>query len=200
MKVIYFVRHCQYDNPRNIYPGRLPVPLSAAGMEEAERLRTYFADKHIDKIFSSAVLRCKLTAEVIADKKIPIEFDQRLLEVFSAYQGYWAKELHMAEGWHEYYTHRPELGGEGHAEVQKRVVAFFNDLITRQEDRVIVCSHGDPLHFIYLHLKNTPLPRSIIEFDNPEYLRKGWIRPLFIDNGEIHFEPMITQEELATIQ
>lgn len=89
MNSIYLLRHCAYSNPLNILPGRLPVELSQEGRENALRLKEYFADKNIKQIYSSAVKRCKQTAEIIADHNIPLTFDQRLLETFSAYQGYW---------------------------------------------------------------------------------------------------------------
>lgn len=200
MKTVYLVRHCKYDNPRNIYPGRLPVQLSAEGMEQAERLRKYFAEKNIQKISSSAVFRCKQTSTIISDKNIPIQFDKRLLETFSAYQGYWGADFGKPEGWDEFYAHQAELGGEVYEDVQKRVLSFFHEMIQGPEERVIICSHGDPLHFLYLGLKGSPLPDwkgDTGEYGNPDYLKKGYIRPLFIENNEYRFEPMITQDVLS---
>lgn len=200
MKTIYLVRHCQYDNPRSIYPGRLPVVLSEAGMEEAERLRKYFADKEIQKIYSSAVLRCKQTSETISDTKIPIEFDKRLLETFSAYQGFWGADFNTPEGWDEFYAHQEELGGETYDDVQKRALDFLHEVIKKTEERIIICSHGDPLHFMYMGLSDKQLPHwkgDTGEWGNPDYLRKGNIRPLYIENNEFRFEPLISQDTLA---
>jgi broad specificity phosphatase PhoE len=191
-----------YDNPRSIYPGRLPVQLSEEGMEQAERLRKYFADKDIQKIYSSAVLRCKQTSETIADKKIPIQFDKRLLETFSAYQGFWGADFGTPEGWDEFYAHQAELGGEVYEDVQKRILDFFHDVIQGPEERLIICSHGDPLQFLYLALKGDHLPNwkgDTGEWGNPEYLRKGYIRPLYIEGTEYRFEPMITQDTLVEL-
>ena len=61
---IYLLRHCEYVNPNNIMPGRLPVELSEEGLNQAKRLRKYFMDKDIGMIYSSAVRRCKQTAEI----------------------------------------------------------------------------------------------------------------------------------------
>lgn len=92
MTKLYLVRHCQYANPKGILPGRLPVELSEEGLREAVRLRLFFKDKHINKIYSSAVRRCQQTSEQISSGAIPIEYDQRLLETFSAYQGFWVED------------------------------------------------------------------------------------------------------------
>jgi broad specificity phosphatase PhoE len=91
MPKMYLLRHCDYDNPRTILPGRLPVELSEQGKRRAQELQQFFADKEIAAIYSSAVLRCRQTVEIIADKKIPIFYDARLLETLSAYQGYWGE-------------------------------------------------------------------------------------------------------------
>lgn len=45
MPSIYLLRHCAYDNPLNILPGRLPVELSAAGKENAARLAKFWKPK-----------------------------------------------------------------------------------------------------------------------------------------------------------
>ncbi|MBL7159755.1 histidine phosphatase family protein, partial [Candidatus Microgenomates bacterium] len=48
---IYLVRHCEYENPRRVVPGRLPgFPLSAEGKENAKLLANYFKDKKIAAI------------------------------------------------------------------------------------------------------------------------------------------------------
>lgn len=122
MSSIYLLRHCDYSNPRNILPGRLPLELSEKGKEQAEKLKNHFIDKHIGKIYSSAVLRCKQTSEIIAAGSIPIIFDQRILETFSAYQGYWEENWH-GTGWH-LFSHKKELGGEGLVDLQKRMQIF----------------------------------------------------------------------------
>lgn len=193
---IYLVRHATYDESRNIMPGRLPVPLSEKGFKEAEKLRMYFKDKNIQKIYSSAVLRCQQTAETIADNKIPIEYDQRLLETFSAYQGYWIKD------WREYWGHRRELGGEDNHIVMDRVVDFLDDVNFDDEKNYIICSHGDPLYFIYQHLDQqemiSDLELDIPIPDYPSYQPKGSIRQILINKNKelVEVKALLTQEDL----
>ena len=154
MTTRYLLRHCQYANPRNIIVGRLPVVLSAEGEIEAVRLRNYFADKQIQRIYSSAVERCKQTAVVVADGKNDLIHDQRILEGFSAFQGYWAGE--QTPPWVDYYSHRNELGGESVSEIQNRMVDFWHSLNDVAEN-LIICSHGDPLYTLYAYLQKIDL-------------------------------------------
>lgn len=171
MSFVYLLRHCRYDNPRKILPGRLPLELSAEGKQTAKRLCDHFQDKNIGRIYTSAVLRCRQTAEIVADGKIPIVFDQRLLETLSAYQGFWGENWH-GDGFH-FFTHRPELGGENLADIQKRMASFWDEVIPDLKENIIILSHGDPLQALYAYVHHLPLPAdNAQEKDIP-----GWLNP-----------------------
>ena len=169
MSTIYLLRHCDYANPRRILPGRLPVPLSESGIKRANQLKDIFKNKNIAKIYSSEVLRCKQTAEIVADKKIPVIFDQRLLETLSAFQGYWELDFD------HFFAHNSSLGGETILEIQARVVNFYEELkkSLAKDENVILCSHGDPLQCLYAYLHN-------LNFSNekhlPETKEAGWLK------------------------
>src|SRR3989338_3486042 len=149
MKLVYFIRHCKYYNPNNIIPGRLPVELSQEGIKQANKLKQYFKDKNIEKIYSSKVYRCQQTSEIIADDKINIEYDQRLLELFSATQGgpMITDTRKLGE-----YVYKNNLGGETLVEIQNRMISCYKDIVKKKENNIIICSHGDPLYLLYLHL------------------------------------------------
>lgn len=196
-QIVYFVRHAKYHNPRGIFPGRLPVPLSAEGRKQAAWLRDYFKDKNIERIYSSAVLRCKQTAETIANDTIPIVYDRRLLETFSAYQGYWGLQKHLLTSWDDFFSHREELGGESYKDIENRMVSFYNDIIVKETQPIIVCSHGDPLQMLYYHLCNKPLPSEDDEkgeFGNPLYQPKGSVRKMEMEDGVCTFCEIETYE------
>ncbi len=178
--MVYLLRHCDYDTSRNILPGRLPVELSPKGIERAKKLRDFFADKHIEKIFSSAVLRCKQTVEIISNEKIPIVYDKRLLEVLAAFQAYWNPDPYLV-----YWT-RHELGGE--TNIQKRIVDFWKNTYFEDGKNYIICSHGDPLYFLYLYLTRQQLPKELNYGEKTEwpkmYLPMGGIWPVEKKSGE----------------
>jgi len=172
MPSIYLLRHCEYANPRNVLPGRLPVPLSKAGIQRAKQLRNEFKRVGIQKIFSSAVLRCKQTAEIISDGEIPIHYDQRLLETHSAYQGFWVDNANT--DWLDFFSHRAELGGESLLDVQQRMVNFWRDIVEKETQNCVVCSHGDPLMTLQRYLSGTNLPDDLSQGDDVSgWLQKG---------------------------
>lgn len=167
VKTIYLVRHCEYDNPRNILAGRLPMPLSKDGEENAKQLGKYFEDKNITKIFSSEVLRCKQTSKFISGNNIPITYDLRLLETFSAYQGYWEGENGELD-WTHFFKHTDELGGENYSDIQKRMLDLWDE-VKKLEENIILCSHGDPIYTLSLALANQILKKpKTSPIDYPE--------------------------------
>lgn len=190
----YLLRHCQYANPRNIIVGRLPVVLSEEGEAEAAKLRDYFADKKITQIYSSAVERCKQTATIVADGRIDVQHDQRILEGFSAYQGYWISEERPP--WHDFYSHHAVLGGERIGDIQQRMVDFWDSLKDEDQD-LIICSHGDPLYSLYAHLVNIPLPEDGEAFSQrQDYIPKGAFWQLEGEGSDWKLVGMVTQEKL----
>ena len=194
MSTRYLLRHCQYANPRNIIVGRLPVVLSPEGEDEALKLRDYFADKQINRIYSSAVLRCKQTATVVADGKLDLAHDQRILEGFSAYQGYWVGA--ETPPWVDYYSHRNELGGESVQDIQSRMVDFWHSLDDVADD-LIICSHGDPLYTLYAYLQKidvTNVRQAISQ--RTDYIPKGAFWQFEGEGDNWRLVGLTTQENL----
>lgn len=178
MKIIYIVRHGEYLNPHHIIPGRLPVVLSKKGITKIKNLAKIFSDKEITHIYSSAVLRCKQTSEIISHNSIPITYDKRLLESFSAYQGYWTRDLK------EFFIHQNELGGETQEEVQGRMRSFWDEVIPKTKGNIVICSHGDPIYLLYLSLVGKPIPNVIVLSDTqPDYPEKGTAYEMTIDEN-----------------
>ncbi len=187
---IYLLRHAEYDNPRKILPGRLPIKLTEKGVKQAEKLKDYFANKKIAKIFSSEVVRCRQTSEIISDKKIPIEYDKRLLEVLTAYQGYWVENYDL------YYTMRPTLGGETNQEVQNRILDFWQKTKFEDGKNYLICSHGDPIYFLYQYLNNFELTKEGDLAARPDYPSKGSFYVIEKENGEGKVKELIKPEDL----
>jgi len=178
MQTIYLVRHGEYDNPRNILAGRLPVELSQKGKEQAEKVKDFFKDKSINKIYSSEVFRCIQTSEIISDSQIPIQYDVRLLEGLSAYQGYWT------DHWENFYSHVLKLGGESHQDIHNRIVNFFEEIIEKERNDFIIVSHGDPIFILVSYLLGKSLPpENQQESSYPDYPEVGSITKITQENG-----------------
>ncbi len=179
MKYFYLVRHTEFENPDEILHGRLPLRLSEKGGEQAAQIAKKLKKKKIARIYSSPVLRCRETSQILSKAlDIPIIYDQRLLEVLSVMQGMKLTEYEKVRD--QVYTIADELGGETMIDVQMRMMDFFFEKIRKEPDNIVICSHGDPLHLLYLGLVKKDLPEDPSGFDNDEYPLKGSIREVKI--------------------
>lgn len=181
---IYLLRHCEYDNPRNILPGRLPVTLSAEGIAQANKLSLFFSQQSVSKIYSSAVERCKQTSEIISGGTIPVLFDTRILETLSAYQGFWGENQHV--GGYHFFSHVQNLGGESLSDIKRRVSAFWEESIVTSNENIIICSHGDPLQVLYSYIHKLPLVNdNETEANIPGWAGKGEFIELVFEKGKL---------------
>jgi len=89
MTTIYWARHGQYYNPKDVNPFRLPgFPLDNKGRQQSQKIANYLTKKQISVIYSSPILRCKQTANIIGKKlKIKSKFSSLILETNSPCQG-----------------------------------------------------------------------------------------------------------------
>src|SRR5947209_5196449 len=88
--VIYVVRHAEVHNPKDIVYGRLPrFGLSTHGRLQAEAVARFLAQRPVDAIYTSPLLRARQTAESISAElpQVPLRTTERLLEVKTGYQG-----------------------------------------------------------------------------------------------------------------
>ena len=88
---IYFIRHGQTDlNRKRVLQGRVDQPLNEEGIAQAKEAGEYLRAKGVtfDRILSSPLKRAKDTAQIIAGEKVPLQTDERLLEMdYGPYEG-----------------------------------------------------------------------------------------------------------------
>lgn len=79
--LLYVVRHGQTEwNNESRVQGRTDIDLTASGREEAYDLQKLVSGLDIDVIISSPLKRAQETAQILADNRLPITFDDRLIE------------------------------------------------------------------------------------------------------------------------
>ncbi len=91
MRNLYLVRHATPDFKDGIKRciGRTDIDIGEAGVLEAEKLRDFFRDKEIQAIYTSPLIRCVHTAEIIADGKQKVKIHEGLAEI---YMGHWENQ------------------------------------------------------------------------------------------------------------
>jgi broad specificity phosphatase PhoE len=134
---IFIVRHGQTDaNLRHELQGRRDIPLNAKGREQAESMHAFFERKGVafGRVFSSPLLRALETARIISGGAVPIEADERLLEMdYGPYEGMNLRSpAPEITAFFSDFAHNPAPAGmEQLASVVARGGAFMESLASR---------------------------------------------------------------------
>lgn len=167
VKTIYLVRHghVQMPDEQTRYLGQTNVPLSEQGIRQAQWLQQYFASKSVAAVYHSPLQRCKATAEILADKKMPCIEVTDLREI---HMGQW--ELlpmhHVKEQQPEAYRQRgAEIDtfcppqGESFVQCQKRSVAAVQQITAQQKPgtAIVIVAHAGVNRCLISWMQNQPL-------------------------------------------
>lgn len=96
MRKLYLVRHMETVwNEQQRYIGVTDLPLSAAGVKNAQLLAEFFKAKPVKKLFSSEMLRARQTANILAKKlNCPVTVEPLLNEInFGSWEGLTFNEI-----------------------------------------------------------------------------------------------------------
>jgi broad specificity phosphatase PhoE len=152
---IYFVRHGEVHNPRNVFYGRLPrFRLSKRGQIQAQTVTNILSNKPLTAIFSSPLLRARQTAKIIiAPHDIqPVRISQLLNEVHTPFDGQALEDI-IARDWDIY---RGVPGGyEQPSDILARVKRFIANIRKKYPGQhVVAVTHGDVILFLVLWAKD----------------------------------------------
>ena len=157
-----------YENPKQIFHGRLPgFPLSAKGKKAVHRLADYLATKPIVAVYSSRLSRTYQTAEIIAEKfHLPIGIDRRLLDIRTPLQGKPLSYVHQYDG-NFYQSMFIRAGAERLSDVFSRTDQFLRSKVKRHAgSEFVVVTHGDALMSVYDRYSGRPWPQHGYSFKN----------------------------------
>ncbi len=184
---IFIVRHTEYDNPKNIYPIRLPLYLSRLGRNNAKRIGLWFKKNKSQKlsIYSSPVVRTLQTAEIIASYINSFVFiDSNLIEVRHGLQG---KPIPKNNPWGKDVYNHPTM--ESQKNVLRRMVKAYKDKVTTGKNCILV-THGDHITLLWHYLKGDKFPIKL--WLDKHYVAKGEILKIILrDKKVINIERII---------
>jgi len=155
IKRVVFIRPGETDwNRDERHQGNVAIPLNEHGRQQARRLANYIRNMGITALYTSDTKRALETAELLAERLgfTPI-VDARLRErEIGLWQGLTKNEM---ETWYpaDYAKLRADPqgyavpGGESRADVQKRMVAFFEELQQKEQGETVgIISHTTAIH------------------------------------------------------
>jgi len=158
---LFLVRHGETElNSAERYWGRSDVKLSAAGIEQAERLRDRLAVEKIDAVYSSNLERALVTAEIIASgHQLAVITCAELREVnFGQLEGLNFSEIsrlypEVAKLWVERSTKLKYPGGESLVEFNTRVSKFLSRLDKHTVgETILIVAHAGVLRTLVCQL------------------------------------------------
>ncbi len=151
MVTVYVVRHCEAEgNTRRIYQGHTNLDITEMGEKQLEKLSMRFKNIHIDKVYSSPLLRARKTAAaVVKGKNVPIIDDEGLIELHGGdFEGMeFAKIFTEYENYEYIWQNKPQdfcaPNGESMRELYLRVWKAVSKIAKENEGKTVaVASHG----------------------------------------------------------
>ena len=161
--ILLLIRHGRTAyNAAKRWQGHLDVPLDDVGQEQAQALAARLADWPGTAVYSSDLLRARMTAVPLAaawnvTPTFQADWRERHVGVF---EGRSAEEL-QAEYPDVFAKMRQGIidipGGERHDDLQKRVAAAYQRLLARHQDEMVaIVSHGGTLNALVSHVLDIP--------------------------------------------
>ena len=175
---VYFVRHGQTEKNRAMrLQGRSDHPMDETGVAQAAAAGEFFRSNGIrfDAVFSSPLLRAVQTAKLIAGEDLPVQADDRLIEMdYGPYEG---MDLRTPApevlAFFRDFAHTPAPAGmEQLDDVVKRLGGFLEEIAPQYPDQIILVS----THAIAM--------KAALEYLTPESLGSYWSK--YIGNCAVY--------------
>lgn len=156
---IYFLRHGEVHNPKDILYGRLPkFGLSEKGKKHIESAAKELKDKHIDYLYTSPLLRARQTARIIGRiLNLRPGISRLLIEVKLIFAGITLTEYREKIQPILYDDIHIQKGQESVEDIVKRMLQFLHIVTKRHRGKtILVVSHGDPIMILRAFLSHIP--------------------------------------------
>ena len=165
-KTIFLVRHAEaagIDQEKR-YLGQQNPDLSSVGIHQAEKLRRAFRSYPIQAVFTSDLLRAVHTALLIVkDHHCQPERIRGFREIsLGEWEGRTFQEV-QAQYPEEYEQRGQDIvnyrtpGGESFADLQKRVLPAFTEVMERTKGNSVIVAHAGVNRVILCHIMQRPL-------------------------------------------
>lgn len=160
MLEIYIVRHGKtLFNQKDMVQGACDSPLTQEGVMQAKNVGKNMMDIPFTVALSSPSGRASDTCEYAINNRLPIIYDKRLKEMdFGHLEG--EKNATLREGKPQDFNEMcavgwVEEGGENTQMVMDRIASFFDDLVKKYDNEVIlIATHGMWIYFAMQYLFN----------------------------------------------
>ena len=169
MNKLYIVRHGQTDwNVQKLLQGKTDIELNKEGIRQAKELSKVIGLNKIDVCICSPLKRTKKTAELILGKKVPIIYDELIVERdFGNYEGKPIIFDLIAKQW-DYKTNDVDGEIESVQECLKRAKKFLDKISSKYKNKnILIVSHGGFIKTLHFNLVGYNENTDLLSF-NPK--------------------------------
>jgi broad specificity phosphatase PhoE len=165
MTELWLVRHGQTDwNLEKRYQGQTDIPLNQTGIMQAKELSQSLGNEKFAAIYSSDLIRAKMTADILAEKlELTVQIDKRLREVNQGeWEGKFVSEVRACFSYQNddefKLTRTVPPKGERVTELAERVAAAVDDISRRHpNEKILIVAHGLAVATLICQSKGIPL-------------------------------------------
>lgn len=191
-KEIYLVRHGETDyNRKKIIQGSgVDASLNDRGRHQSQALFNYYQHINFEVVFTSALIRTHQTVSPFIKRGIQWEQHPNINEMnWGTHEGkpgtpeMKAKYNAMIAEWAKMNFHARLEQGESALELSDRISIFLDHLKGRDEQTILICSHGRAMRCMVCLMKDQPLT----EMENYKHSNTGLYRIIY-DAETFHFE------------
>ncbi len=187
MKEIYIIRHGETDfNQQGIVQGKgVDSSINTKGQEQAQQFFEKYKSAGFDRIYISTLKRTMETIAPFAENNIPVEKYSELDEIsWGIHEGQsngdtfkeFYRIMHL---WQQGNTGVKIEGGESPDEVKARMSQFLDTILPREENKILICSHGRAIRILLC----TMLQKDLREMDTFPHHNVNLYKLLYNGNG-----------------
>jgi len=156
IEIVYETHSTTLDNERGFATGWNQGELSELGRQQALETGLRHADRSIDVVFPSDLLRATESAQIaFGDRDVEIRPDARLRECnYGEWNGAPVDTIHADR---KRFIDEPHPGGESYRDVVDRVREFLDDLTGASARSVVLIAHRAPWYAMEHLLNGVPL-------------------------------------------
>lgn len=166
-KLIYIVRHGETEyNKQGIIQGqRVDTSLNNTGRQQATAFYNHYKSVNFDVVITSALQRTHQTMQHFIEKEAINwiqypeinEMDWGVHEGKSSSPEMREEYKMITQAWNSGDYDIGVQGGETAAQLGSRLSSFIDQLVLREEEKILICSHGRAMRALICLMKETPL-------------------------------------------
>jgi len=186
--VIYFVRHGEVHNPKNVWYGRLPdFRLSKKGKEQMSLTAEFLHTKDIAQLYSSPLLRAMESAKILQKvlKISEILQSEDLLEIQSSFEGSPFSYVRSID-YNVFADPKRNITGDTIYGILSRMEHFITTVTTSYSGKNIVAvSHGDPIMILKAKVLGLPMINASLRPGPEHYIQQGEVYQVVVSQNNI---------------